>query len=457
MSAARLALTIFALTVSPAMGRCQDALPSDSAITSLVEARVASGWTPGLVLGVIRPDGSTRVYSAGQSGTNRTLDALTLFEIGSITKAFTGILLADMVARSEVRLDEPVSALLPAGTRVPEGNGKVITLVDLSTQSSGLPRLPNNMPAADPTNPYADYTDSLLFAFLATYSLTRDIGAQYEYSNLGVGLLGNALARRAGTSYETLVTRRILEPVGMRDTRVTLTPELKARVAQGHDSEGKPASLWDLPALVGAGGLRSNAADMLKFLAANISGSSGTLGEALTLAREPRRPAGRPALRIGLGWHILEEHGNTIVWHNGGTGGFRTFAGYDPVRKIGVVVLSNSTNDSDDIAFHLLDSANALVAFRSEAQRQVSPEKLEAYVGEYQLAPAFSIVITREGEKLFGQATGQGRFQLYSRSEDDFYLRVVEARVVFERDAAGKVTGMVLHQNGQSIPGKKVP
>jgi CubicO group peptidase (beta-lactamase class C family) len=383
------------------------------------------------------------------------LTGQTVFEIGSITKAFTGILLADMAARGELRLEEPVAALLPAGTRVPEWNGKVITLLDLSTQSSGLPRLPTNMPFADPGNPYADYSDSLLFAFLADYTLTRDIGARYEYSNLGVGLLGNALARRAGRSYETLLQERILGPLGLTDTRITLSPELRARVAPGHNSEGVPVSMWDLPALAGAGALRSTAEDMLAFLAANINGASGTLGQALAMAREPRRPAGSPLLNIGLGWHILTRNGLNVVWHNGGTGGYRSFAGFDPVRRIGVVVLTNSQSDNDDIGFHLLDPTVPLDSTRSMAPVKVPEAVLQDYVGEYELAPGFKIAVTREGSNLYGQATGQDRFQMFPRGEQEFFLRVVQARIEFQRDAEGKVTSLVLFQGGQTLPGRR--
>lgn len=435
----------------------QEAFPSDSAILASIRDRVNAGWTPGIVLGVIRPDGSTSVFAQGTNPDGRALDERSVFEIGSITKTFTGTLLAEMAARKEVSLDEPVAALLPPGTKVPERNGKVITLVDLATQSSGLPRLPTNMSMSDPANPYASYTDSMLFSFLAGYTLTRDIGTRYEYSNLGVGLLGNALARRKKMSYEALVRERILDPLGMKDTRITLTPELRARVAQGHDSEGNPVGLWDLPALAGAGALRSTAHDMLTYVNANIrSRPEDRLGLAMLTARDPRREAGSPIMMIGLAWHIIARHGLSIVWHNGGTGGYRSFVGFDPVRKIGVVLLTNSSNDSGDLGFHLLDSLVPLAPNRSTPPAVVPATVLQEYVGEYRLAPTFSIVITREDDQLFGQATGQGRFRMLARDSSEFYLKVVEARVVFKRDQAGKVTGMVLYQNGQELPGERV-
>ncbi len=435
----------------------QQSLPPDSTIQRMIDARVKAGWTPGIVLGVLRADGTRQVFTAGTSGTPRPLDGATIFEIGSITKVFTGILLADMAETGDIRLDQPVAELLPTGTRVPERNGRAITLVDLATQTSGLPRLPGNLPAADPENPYADYTDSLLFAFLAGYTLPRDIGSQYEYSNLGVGLLGNALARRTGQPYEELVRTRVLQPLNMPDTRVTLTAGLTARAAQGHTAEGRPAGMWDLPSLAGAGALRSSAEEMLTFLAANLNGVPGSLGRAMETARVPRNPAGSPVLKIGLGWHILEKDGRSIVWHNGGTGGFRSFTGLDPARKTGVVILSNSANDSDDLGFHLLDPANPVDTMKLVRPVAVPESVLMEYIGKYELAPTFSIAITLEDGRLLGQGTGQPRFEMYALNPQEFFLRVVPARIVFQRDAGGKVTGLVLFQGGQELAGRRVP
>ncbi|MEO8199405.1 MAG: serine hydrolase [Gemmatimonadota bacterium] len=456
MSRLLIAATALSVSIGASRAQAQAVFPDDSAISAILRDRVSAGWAPGIVIGIIRPDGSTQVFAEGRNDNGKPLDDRSVFEIGSITKTFTGTLLAEMVGRGETRLDEPVAALLPAGTRVPERNGKAITLVDLATQSSGLPRLPGNMISDNPSNPYASYTDSMLYSFLGGYTLTRDIGSQYEYSNLGVGLLGNALARRKKTSYEDLIRERVLTPLGMTDTRITLTAGLTSRVAQGHDSEGGPVGLWDLPALAGAGGLRSTAHDMLLYLAANIrSRPENTLGMAMLTARDPRRQAGSPIMMIGLGWHIVTRHGLSIVWHNGGTGGYRSFAGFDPVRKIGVVLLTNSSNDSDDIGFHLMDSLVPLVASRSTQPIVLPDTVLAQYAGEYTLAPDFSIAVTREGDKIFGQATGQGRFQLYPRDTREFYVRVVDARVVFLRNDAGTVTGLMLYQNGKEIPGRK--
>jgi CubicO group peptidase (beta-lactamase class C family) len=388
------------------------------------------------------------------------LDGNTVFEIGSITKAFTGALLADMVARGEVKLDDPIAKYLPKTVRVPSRNGHQITLLDLATQSSGLPRLPDNLKPADVTNPYADYSVAQLYDFLSRYTLTRDPGEKYEYSNLGVGLLGHVLALRAGKSYEELLVERILNPLGMNDTRITLTPSMKSRMAQGFDAQGTPARTWDLPTLAGAGALKSTANDMLKFLAANLDSTSVPLGKVLAQARVPRHDADRPGHSVGLGWHLVDVYGTPATWHNGGTGGFRTFIGMDEARHRGVIVLTNSTNTPDDIGFHILEPKVALAAPPEPAKQRkeiaLDSTKLQPLVGVYQLAPNFQIAVTREGASLFIQATDQPKFPVFAESELEFFLKVVDAQFTFIRDANGQVNQLVLHQGGANIAGLRV-
>src|SRR5579862_6898917 len=223
----------------------------------------------GIVVGVIEPAGR-RVVAYGNlaNGDPRPVDGDTIFEIGSISKVFTSLLLADMVSRKEVALDDLATAYLPENVRMPELSGKSITLLDLSTHSSGLPRVPGNLKPKDPANPYADYSVDDLYQFLSGYELTRDPGSEVEYSNLGAGLLGHLLAYRAGTDYESLVRTRITGPLGMPATGITLSPSMEQRMATGHNGMLAPVANWDFRALAGAGALRSSANDMLTFLEA---------------------------------------------------------------------------------------------------------------------------------------------------------------------------------------------
>ena len=410
----------------------------------------------GIVVGTIDASG-THIYSAGETslGTGQKPDGNTLFEIGSITKVFTSLLLADMIERGEVKADDPVSKYLPGGAEVPSRNGKQITLLNLSMQNSGLPRLPDNLKPADPANPYADYDAPKLLAFLASYKLTRDPGEKYEYSNLAVGLLGFALAQRAHMSYEELVTERIFKPLHMDHSTISLSPERRRLLAQGYDAELKPVKNWDLDALAGAGAIRSTANDMLKFMAANLGLVDTPLKPAMERMRSVRKDTGMPHVDIAMAWHIFNEFPPDIYWHNGGTAGYRSFAGMDLATKQAVVVLCNTFFDIDDLGKHALNEKYPAPMLEATHEVQLDPKLLSEYEGSYQLAPTFSIKFTARAGHLYTQATGQPEFEVFASKKDEFFLKVVDAKVTFTRDQDGKVAGMILHQNGRDIPGPR--
>src|SRR5215510_572003 len=382
---------------------------ADDEIKSILLDRVdRAKRSVGIVVGLVDEKGM-RIISYGKPSqtSNQTVNGDSVFEIGSVTKVFTAVLLADMVERSEVGLNDPISKYLPKSVKTPTRDGKEITLLDLSSQTSGLPRMPSNFFPKDRRNPYADYTVDQMYAFLSGYTLTRDIGAKYEYSNYGVGLLGHILALRAGADYESLVRTRITQPLKMDNTGIKLTPEMQAHLANGHDAALRPAANWDLPTFAGAGALRSTANDMLKFVAANLGLSKSPLLTAMQKTHQPQHDTGAPDLEIGLGWHILKKFHAEIVWHNGGTGGYHSFIGFNKKKSKGVVVLSNSTNDIDDIGRHLLESQYPLPRFEPPKERKaikLDPKIFDAYVGEYQLAPNFILTFSREGDKFFTQA-----------------------------------------------------
>lgn len=438
------------------------AFPSDSTVSEIIGQRVRDRRAAGIVVGLLEPDGRTRVVAVGDPGPGHLpLDGNRVFEIGSITKVFTATVLAEMVAEGQVKLDDPVQLYLPPTVHVPSRNGKSITLGSLSSQNSGLPRLPGNMRPGDPSNPYADYSVQQLYAFLSDYQLPRDPGAQFEYSNLGVGLLGHALALRAGKSYEVMVRERIWKPLNMTHTAITLTPYMKQHLALGHDTAGNVVPNWDLPTLAAAGAIRSTTLDMLKFLSANLHPERGALERAMDFAHQSRAAVTPPNVSIGLNWIIQRTPGGTILWHNGGTGGYRTFAGIDPVRNVGVVVMTNSGGTgSDDIGMHLLDPAIPLapkpVPPRQRVAMELPETALAKFVGVYQLAPTFSLDVRLKDGVLTAQATGQGALRLWAETPLKFFYREVDAQVTFVADSQGTITGLVLHQNGANVPAKKV-
>jgi CubicO group peptidase (beta-lactamase class C family) len=418
-------------------------------IRSIMANRVESGRAVGMVTGVIDEKGRQVVASGKVSldGTQQP-DGDTVFEIGSVTKVFTSLILADMIEKDEVKPDDPVSKFLPATVKVPSRNGREITLLDLSMQVSGLPRLPDNLKPADPANPYADYDASKLYDFLSRYTLTRDPGEKYEYSNLAVGLLGHALALKAGMSYEELLRRRIFDPLGMSGTSITLSEAQKKRLAPGYDGGLKPVKNWDFAVLAGCGAVRSTVNDMLKFVAANLELTDTPLKFAVRRMRAVTKGIGAPDLEIGMAWHVFTKFDTRIWWHNGGTYGYRSFVGFNPAKKEGVVLLCNTFMDNDDLGKHVLESRYPVTTFHKEVQ--VDAAVLEPYVGEYELTPAFKITVTREAARLFAQATGQPRFEIFAQSESEFFLKVVDARITFLKD------GLILHQGGVDQKAKKV-
>ena len=432
--------------------------PSDSLVRALLVSRIEAGQAVGLVVGLLEPDGGTRIITAGKSGGpgERPLDGHTVFEIGSVTKVFTCTLLADMARRGEVRFDQPVAELLPKSVKVPAKGDTLITLVELASQHSGLPRLPDNLAPRDPANPYADYTVDRLYAFLSRYTLPRAPGAAYEYSNLGMGLLGHALAYKARRPYEDLVTERVLEPLGMHDTRITLGADMQARLAAGHDGSGATVANWGFSVLAGCGALRSTADDLLHFLAANLDSVETPISADLRETHRPRHTITKSQLSIGLAWHMLHQPHADIVMHNGGTGGYRSFIGYDPALRVGVVVLSNMAADMDDLALHLLNPALPLKLVAKHSEVKLAPGRLDGLVGTYALAPTFVLTVTREGDALFVQATGQGKLPIYAESDTAFFYRAVDAQLSFERDPTGKGIKLTLHQNGREMPGMRV-
>jgi CubicO group peptidase (beta-lactamase class C family) len=472
-----LLLVVPGLTYAQSPGQ---SLAPDSAVLAVLRARVDAGRAAGIVVALIdaypavrsgaavAPAGPrTRVVAYGRGAGGSPLDAHSLFEIGSITKTFTSVALALMAADGTVRLDQPVVELLPNGAVVPSRDGRPIRLVDLATQTSGLPRLPDNLKPRDFTDPYADYDGARLLAFLAQYALPRDPGAQYEYSNLGAGLLGYALARRADVSYEQLVRERILRPLSMTETAITLDSALRARFAPGHDAKGAPVHDWTFDALAGAGAIRSTATDMARYIVANLEAArgegTGPLNAALAATHARRADTGIPNLSIGLAWHrAVRPDGDTVVWHNGQTGGYASFVGFSPRRAVGIVVLSNSSVTVDDLGAAILANmplstlaAAPLAPPRERTAIALPAAALERFVGAYPLAPTFVLTVRREGDHLFAQATGQPAAELFAESPTNFFLRVVDAQIEFQTDSSGAVTGLVLVQNGRRLPATK--
>jgi len=427
-------------------------------LQTYLNQRVSQEFNPSVALAYIANDGVSTLYlGKTQLQDGKSVDGETVYEIGSISKVFTCILLAEEVLAGRMALEDPIQHYLPSRVRIPMKNEQQITFKDLATHTSGLPSIPDNMSPADNSNPYADYTVEQMYDFLSSYNLTRAIGTQYEYSNLAMGLLGHILELHTGKSYEELVIERIAEPLGMTDTRVLLNEHMKNHLAPGHDLQMQVTSNWDLPTLAGAGALRSTANDMVKFIKANMSPDDSRLGKAMALSHAMAYSNPAQNVEMGLGWHY--ENNKSIIWHNGGTGGYRAFTGFNPKAQTAVVVLTNSVESLDGVGLKLLGQELNLTMPKKRVfpeEVTLSSDLMDSYIGDYALTPAFSISIFKKGDQLYGQGTGQSPFEIFASAKDEFFLKVLEASLSFQRDDAGVVSGFILHQNGQDIPAKKM-
>jgi len=546
-------------------------LPTE--IVESIEKRIEEGITPSIALAIIDSSG-VQYFNFGKTAENgKEVDENTIYEIGSISKVFTGILLAQQVLEGDLKLEDEINSILPNDIKVPVMGDTEITLGNLADHTSGLPGMPDNFAPANPNNPYADYTVDQMYEFISSYQPSRTVGSEYEYSNLAQGLLGQILAMNKNTTYEELMVRVIANPLSMNDTRIELTKSMKERLALGH-SVGKVVENWDIPTLAGAGAIRSSTSDMAKFISANIGYVNSPLMEKMELSHQIRHDkAGE--MSVAMSWHIKKGDNGDVIWHNGGTGGYRTFTGFVKETGIGVVLLTNSSAGADDIGFYLLDSGselnmpkksvsnavlaviedkgidagisyynsikdseahslnegemnaygyqlmgsdkveeanrvfqfiieefptssnaydsygeslmklgkndlaiknyrksvalnpnnqNGIVSLKKlgddvsdlEKEVKVSNAVLDTYIGEYELQPGFTLTVTREGNQLKAQATGQPVFDLFPKSETEFYLKVIDAQLVFNKNDAGEIDSATLLQGGQEMLGKKV-
>jgi CubicO group peptidase (beta-lactamase class C family) len=316
--------------------------------------RALAAGAPSAVFGVIR---GGRRYVAGAAQDGPAPDGRTVFQLGSIGKTLTATALARAVGDRTVQLDTPLS--LPPGFTVPRGKTRRITLRDLATHSSGLPSLPANLLAeADPYNPYAHYTLKDLAAGLPKTALVNEPGSAYTYSNLGFGLLGQALAF---DGVDKMLRRRVTAPLGLSDTTTTLRPDMASRKAVGHMA-GEVVPDWRDRVLSGAGtSMYSTADDMLRYLGAQLRPERSPLRDAIELTQRHHFTDPETGLRLGLGWHFgTLSDGRTVTWHNGGTYGFSTCAAFDRKTRTAAVMMVNTysgdgANPFDPLAFALLD------------------------------------------------------------------------------------------------------
>ena len=455
-----LATFAFALEVraqeAPAIAAPPDLDEVMAAVDKMAQPLVDDGLTVGMVIGIQRgEERRVRGYGEVTLGGGQTPDEETVYEIGSISKVFTGILLADAVTRDLVTLDDTVQQHYEEEFELPSFEDQPIRLWHLSTHSSGLPRMPSNFKPANPESPYADYTVELMYEGLERYKPRRAPGEKYAYSNLGVGLLGSLLAKVQESDYPSILRTRITEPLGLEDTSIELSERMLEHLAPGYDVDRRKAPNWDMLAFTGAGGIRSNVRDMLRFGRACLHPEEGPLEEALNLSMLVRHREAK-GVAIGLGWHASSAEATR--WHNGQTGGYHAYFAIWPQSDVAVVLLSNTTSGLLDLC-----ADNALVLLMGHTPREIPyPKPIELdreacaeLVGEYNCGLFATLAISLEEGGLFAQMTFQPKLRLYQSAPDAFFYRAVEAQIAFERDEANKVVGLSITQGGVVTKGKR--
>jgi len=432
-------------------------LPPDADIRKLLAERVAALAAHedgvGIVIGVAGPHGR-RVISDGHlsHGDPRPLDGDTAFEIGSVTKVFTALLLADMVRKGEVALADPVAKYLPAA-RIPERNGRSITLLDLATHTSGLPLMPDELPAFD-ASVATKYGPAQLYRFLARHELPYDVGARWEYSNIGYWLLGQALASRAAMDYESLLRTRVIAPLKLTSTAITLSPKLKAKLAVGHNAVLQPApSISTVPVFAvmpAAGGLVSTANDLLTLLSVVMGHERSPLAPAMATMLSTRRPASQRGVEQALGWMVIGEGDDALIVHDGGTLGYASSVAWDPRKRVGIVVLSNQLAGVGDIARHLLRPNLPLERATATKRTETALDSavLEAYAGRYEAKGEGVFGIVRDGGFLTIQLPaewGLPKLRLRPEGLREFFVAEIPLRVTFQTDDDGRVNGLLVY------------
>lgn len=443
------------------VGRQVSAQAPAADLSGLLAARLAH---QGVGLGAARIAGERVDHAfAGRRtpASDRAITEADRFEIGSVTKTFVALLLAQRVLAGQLKLDDAVEAALPAGTRLRDSTGAPLRWVDLATHRSGLPRLPDNMQPVDPTDPYADYGEDDLLDFLRRWQPTRPRDSGFEYSNLGFGLLGHALAAQAGVELETLLRREVLAPLGIEGITVAHTGQAAdSTLLPGHDASGKRVPPWHFDAMVGAGGLRARLSDMVRYARCAADAAPNPLREAFALTMTPRADGPAPGTRIGLGWMITAAGGRTLAHHDGGTFGFASSVFVDRAARRAGVALANAAVPLDDLARHLLDPAFPLRDLAAEARAAAAAtqapalalpaQALAPLAGVYALNAQFKVTVTADGTRLFAQATGQGAFELFARGPRQFFARVTPLQITFEGET-GPPPAFELQQGGQRL------
>jgi CubicO group peptidase (beta-lactamase class C family) len=331
----------------------------DKIVDSVARTYIDKENASGMSIGVIQ-DGNTYFYHYGEmdKGTKKMADNNTFYEIGSITKTFTGILLAHAVLEKKIDLETDIRRYLTEEYPNLECKNQPILIKHLANHTSGIISFPSldimTQKGYDAKNPYKHYTSDMVLAYLHKVKLDIVPGFKSNYSNFATGLLGIILEKTYKMSYADLVKKYITDPLSMKATKIVLTDEEDKIFAKPYTADGDLANHWDITGLGAAGTIRSNIVDMIQYAKSNMT----ALDDAIILAQKPTFKRGAKN-ETGLYWQLdVNKKGQIVTWHNGGTGGFSTFCGFIKEKNIAVVMLANSENNVTQTAANLLKALN---------------------------------------------------------------------------------------------------
>lgn len=452
-------LIAFLVSMVAVQAMAQDDFKHEQKIAALVEPYLANQKINAISVGVIT-NGKTWTKNFGTldaEGT-RSPDEKTLYEIGSISKVFTSVLLAEAIESGRLKLNDPISTVMKELAEKNPTVGNSITFQQLSHHVSGLPVMPDNIKPADSTNPFDGYDREMLTEYMLSAKPARKPGEGYEYSNLAVGLLGDLLSRQAGLSYDALLKEKLTGPLKMSDTTINLTPEQLSHFAPPHNAALLADKAWDFDALAGCGAIRSNIDDMLLFAKASLNPPEGPLGKAIELAWTQHKPANNGNHAMGLGWMIAQD--GSTRWHNGQTGGYQSMMLVSRQADCAVVLLCNTAGSGTDaLAEQIIQTAMGLdVQPRTfDKEVKVDPRVAKRLEGKYELAPGIVITVQVKDGRMMAQLTGQQFLALIPKSETEWKYQLVDATLKFELPESGNSPKVTLLQAGRVMPSPRLP
>ncbi|MBS1119130.1 MAG: serine hydrolase [Deltaproteobacteria bacterium] len=437
---------------APAAGEVDPAGAHRAAVAAQVQPYLDSEIVSGVVVGLYDV-GKLEIYGFGKGPAGKPPNGHTLYELGSITKVYTNLLLADAVQRREVELDTPVAELLPPGVTVPTRDKTAITLKHLALHSSGLPKLPPSLVTRKvPPDPYASYGEDALYQDLIGTELVTPPGTQIAYSNYGAGLLGFALGRKLGAGYAKALETRVLAPLGLRETFVTVAASAGAHRMLGTDDDLRPAPRWTWGALAGAGVITSTARDQLRMIDLELdaaAGSKGPMRPQLRLTQEPQLE--NDGDNQSLGW-MIDPAGR--YWHNGGTGGFRSYISFDPKTKRGVVVLASTATTLVDFLGRAM--VDVLDGTAKPPPARPTPVQRTSYVGKYDFTGTVLSVVVAD-HRLYLEGPGEPRHRMAPITDRAFWIEGLQAAAQFVVGKDGAVENLVFKVGDRQIVAPRTP